>query len=150
MIIDVILDEYIWHANRPVNMIVATGVQLPNVLTESVANTNLESEQFFSKVIEEMLDDYAKRHPSDHYSALKHWKDKEEFSFQSITSRRMNGFETLIDVVQRRHLGKIQRHFLNVVSTNRHFNPYDLMTVPEHQVRQTRLEGDEKFELFFV
>jgi hypothetical protein len=46
----------------------------------------------------------------------------------------MNGFETLIDVVQRRHLGKIQRYYLNVVSTNRHFNPYDLITVPEYKV----------------
>ncbi|CAF4367627.1 unnamed protein product, partial [Adineta steineri] len=46
----------------------------------------------------------------------------------------MNGFETLIDVVQRRHLGKLQRYFLNVVSTNRHFNPYDLITVPDNKV----------------
>jgi hypothetical protein len=46
----------------------------------------------------------------------------------------MNGFETLIDVVQRRHLGKLQSYFLNVVSTNRHFNPYDLITVPEYKV----------------
>ena len=46
----------------------------------------------------------------------------------------MNGFETLVDVVQRRHLGKLQRYFLNIVSTNRHFNPYDLITVPEHKV----------------
>ena len=43
----------------------------------------------------------------------------------------MNGFETLIDVVQRRHLGKLQRYFLNV---NNHFDPYDLITVPEHKV----------------
>ncbi len=47
----------------------------------------------------------------------------------------MNGFETLIDVVQRRHLGKIQRYLLNVASTNRHFNPYDLITVPEYRVK---------------
>ena len=46
----------------------------------------------------------------------------------------MNGFETLLDVVQRRHLGRVQRYFLNVVSTNRHFNPYDLITVPDDKV----------------
>jgi len=46
----------------------------------------------------------------------------------------MNGFETLIDVVQRRHLGKLQRYLLNVVSTNRHYNPYDLITVPDNKV----------------
>ncbi len=70
------LDEYVWHANRPVNMILATGVQLPNVLTESAVNTNLESEQFFSNIIEEIINDYQKRHPSDHYSALKQWKQR--------------------------------------------------------------------------
>jgi hypothetical protein len=53
---------------------------------------------------------------------------------QSTTPRRMNGFEALIDVVERRHLGKLQRYFLNVVSTNRHYNPYDLITVPEYRV----------------
>jgi hypothetical protein len=57
-------------------MILATGVQLPNVLTESVLNTNIESDQFFSNVIEETIKDYQKRHPSDHYSALKQWKQK--------------------------------------------------------------------------
>jgi hypothetical protein len=70
------LDEYIWHANRPVNMILATGVQLPNVLTEPAINTNIDSEQFFSKMIEDIINDYQKRHPSDHYSALKQWKQK--------------------------------------------------------------------------
>jgi hypothetical protein len=53
---------------------------------------------------------------------------------ESITPCRMNGFETLIDVVQRRHLGKLQRYLLNVVSTNRHYNPYDLITVPDNKV----------------
>ncbi|CAF2918939.1 unnamed protein product, partial [Rotaria sp. Silwood2] len=137
-------DEYVWHANRPVNMILATGVQLPNVLTESAVNTNIESEQFFSKMIEDIIVEYQKRHPSDHYAALKQWKEKHVVLFclkendqytQSMTPRRMNGFETLIDVVQRRHLGKLQRYFLNVVSTNRHFNPYDLITVPEYKVQ---------------
>ncbi|CAF3428145.1 unnamed protein product [Rotaria socialis] len=129
-------DEYVWHANRPVNMILATGVQLPNVLIDSVANTNIESEQFFSRMIEDIIVEYQKRHPSDHYSALKQWKQKHENDqyIQSTTPRRMNGFETLVDVVQRRHLGKLQRYFLNVVSTNRHYNPYDLITVPECKV----------------
>ncbi|CAF1088574.1 unnamed protein product [Rotaria sordida] len=128
-------DEYVWHANRPVNMILATGVQLPNVLTESATNTNIESEQFFSKLIEDIIIEYQKRYPSDHYAALKQWKQKHENDqyTQSITPRRTNGFETLIDVVQRRHLGKLQRYFLNIVSTNRHFNPYDLITVPEYK-----------------
>ena len=65
-------------------MILATGVQLPNVLTEPVANTNIESDQFFSNVIEQTINDYQKRHPSDHYSALKQWKQKhvgEDFRF---------------------------------------------------------------------
>jgi hypothetical protein len=149
------IDEYIWHANRPVNMVLATGVQLPNVLIESATNTNIESEQFFSKMIEDIIAEYSQRHPSDHYSALKQWKQKHvklinsildritKFFFclkkddvytESLTPRRMNGFETLIDVVQRRHLGKLQRYFLNVVSTNRHYNPYDLITVPEYKV----------------
>jgi len=57
-------------------MILATGVQLPNVLTESVTNTNIESEQFFSKMIEDIINEYEKRHPSDQYSALKQWKQK--------------------------------------------------------------------------
>ena len=116
-------------------MILATGVQLPNVLTESLPNPNIESDQFFSKILEEMLDDHRKRNPSDHSSALKQWKDKDNLYLQSLTPRRMNGFEALLDVVQRRHLGKIQRYFLNVVSTNRHFHPYDLITVPEYQVK---------------
>jgi len=60
-------------------------------------------------------------------------KEDDQYS-ESITPRRMNGFETLLDVVQRRHLGKLQRYFLNIVSTNRHFNPYDLITVPEYKV----------------
>lgn len=127
-------------------MILATGVQLPNVLTEAVPNINVENEQFFSKVIEEMLNDYAKRHPSDSYSALKDWKDKDDLSRQSFTPRRMNGFETLIDVVQRRHLGRIQRYFLNVVSTNRHFNPYDLITCTEHQVKTKKTNSIEMIQ----
>jgi len=57
-------------------MILATGVQLPNVLIEPVTNTNIESEQFFSKMIEDIIVEYQKRHPSDHYSALKQWKQK--------------------------------------------------------------------------
>lgn len=57
-------------------MILATGVQLPNVLTESVTNTNIDSEQFFSKMIEDIIKEYQNRHPSDHYSALKQWKQK--------------------------------------------------------------------------
>ncbi|UJR29306.1 hypothetical protein I4U23_010520 [Adineta vaga] len=128
-------DEYVWHVNRPVNMILATGVQLPNVLTEPAANTNIESEQFFNKMIEEVIRDYEKRHPSDHYAALKQWKEKHNVDHytESITPNRMNGFETLLDVVQRRHLGKLQRYLLNVVSTNRHFNPYDLITVPDNK-----------------
>jgi hypothetical protein len=103
-----------------------------------VANTNIESEEFFSKIIETIIPEDEKRHPSDHYAAFKQWKQKhvKEFLFcldeeiksfvfsalkeevvytQSITSRRMNGFETLIDVAQRRHLGEVQRYFLNVV-----------------------------------
>ncbi|CAF1561689.1 unnamed protein product, partial [Adineta ricciae] len=36
---------------------------------------------------------------------------------ESITPNQMNGFETLLDVV----------------STNRHFNPYDLITVPDNK-----------------
>ncbi|CAF1139632.1 unnamed protein product [Adineta steineri] len=129
-------DEYVWHANRPVNMILATGVQLPNVLTEAATNTNIESEQFFSNMIEDIITEYQKRHPGDHYSALKQWRQKHNVDHytESITPNRMNGFETLIDVVQRRHLGKLQRYFLNVVSTNRHFNPYDLITVPDNKV----------------
>lgn len=58
-------------------MILATGVQLPNVLTESPINTNVESEQFFSNMIENIVVDYQKRYPSDHYSALKQWKQKQ-------------------------------------------------------------------------
>ncbi len=57
-------------------MILATGVQLPNVLTESITNTNIESEEFFSKLIEDIINEYEKRNPSDHYSALKQWKQK--------------------------------------------------------------------------
>ena len=70
------LDEYVWHDNRPVNMILATGVQLPNVLTESIPNVNIQSEQFFSKMIEDIIVEYQKRYPSDHYAALKQWKQK--------------------------------------------------------------------------
>ena len=147
-----ILDEYVWHANRPVNMILASGVQLPNVLTEPPLNTNLPSEQFFSKVIEDLLVAYQHRYPGDSSSALKQLKhvglSGESVEMLSIdcllkeksnsSARRMNGFETLMDVVQRRHLGKLQRYFLNVVSTNRHYHPYDLITVPEHQVNRSR------------
>lgn len=143
-------------------MILSTGVQLPNVLTESIPNSNLESEQFFSKFIEDIIKDYEKRHPSDHYAALKQWKQKhviipkkdrcmsevflcldkdEDFP----TPRRMNGFETLIDVVQRKHLGKIQRYFLNL-SPNRHFNPYDLVTVSEYQVLISAFRSFENTE----
>lgn len=57
-------------------MILATGVQLPNVLTESTTNVNTENEQFFSKMIENIIDEYQKRYPGDHYSALKQWKQK--------------------------------------------------------------------------
>ncbi len=67
------------------------------------------------------------------FSCILFLKEDDQYS-QSITPRRMNGFETLLDVVQRRHLGKLQRYFLNIVSTNRHFNPYDLITVPEYKV----------------
>lgn len=116
-------------------MIMATGVQLPNVLTEAIPNPNIESDQFFSKFLEQMLEEHRQRQPGDHSSAVRHWKEQNDLYLQSLTPRRMNGFETLLDVVQRRHLGKIQRYFLNLVSTNRHFNPYDLITVPEHQVK---------------
>lgn len=115
-------------------MIVSTGVQLPNVLTESMSNPNIESEQFFSKLIEQIIEEYQKRHPSDHYAALKQWKSKSNED-ESITPRKMNALETLIDLVQRKHLGKLQRYFLNVLSTNRHFHPYDLVTVPHYQVK---------------
>ena len=57
-------------------MILATGVELPNVLTESAINTNIDSEQFFSKMIEDIITEDQKRHPSDHYAALKQWKQK--------------------------------------------------------------------------
>lgn len=57
-------------------MILATGVELPNVLTESPINTNIDSEQFFSKMIENIIIEDQKRHPSDHYAALKQWKQK--------------------------------------------------------------------------
>ena len=151
--INPVLDEYVWQANRPVNMILASGVQWPNVLTEAAANTNLEGEQFFSRIIEDLLLEYQKRHPSDRYAALKQWKQKhvsmsirvsETFIWsssedvdhyaESATPKRMNGFEALLDVVHRRHLGKTQRYFLNVVSTHRHFHPYDLITVSESKV----------------
>lgn len=128
-------DEYVWHRNRPVNVIVSTGVQLPNVLTESIRNSNSESEQFFSKLIEEIIEDYQKRHPADHYAALRQMKHKSDEDLTD-SPRKMNAFETLIDLVQRKHLGKLRRYFLNVVSTNRHFNPYDLITVPHYQVKQ--------------
>lgn len=62
------------------------------------------------------------------------FKENDQY-IQSLIPRSMNGFETLVDVVQRRHLGKLQRYFLNVVSTNRYFNPYDLITVPEYKVK---------------
>ena len=57
-------------------MILATGVQLPNILTESVPNVNIQSEQFFSKMIEDIIVEYQKRYPSDYYAALKQWKQK--------------------------------------------------------------------------
>ena len=129
-----LLDEYVWHANRPVNMILASGVQLPNVLTEPPLNTNLPSDEFFSKVIEDLLFDYQRRYPADSSSALKHIGSSTGQEKNNSNARRMNGFETLMDVVQRRHLGQLQRYFLNVVSTNRHYHPYDLITVPEHQL----------------
>ncbi|CAF1482308.1 unnamed protein product, partial [Adineta ricciae] len=39
-------NEYVWHANRPVNM------------------------------IEDIIHEYEKRHPSDHYTALREWKER--------------------------------------------------------------------------
>ena len=128
-------DEYVWHANRPVNMILASGVQLPDVLTESMDVKSLMNGEFFSKLIEELIDKAEKRTPADLSSTLKQWKHKETDKSSSplVPVEPMNGFETLFDLVQRRHLGKLQRYFLNV-RPNRHFNPYDLITVPEHQV----------------
>ena len=55
-------------------MILATGVQLPGVLRQPLGNTNERSEQFFSKFIDTLLVDYEQRHPADHYSALRQWK----------------------------------------------------------------------------
>ena len=52
-------------------MILAIGVQLPNILTESVPNFNIQSEQFFSKMIEDIIVEYQKQYPSDYYAALK-------------------------------------------------------------------------------
>ena len=116
-------------------MILASGVQLPDVLTEPVDVKSLTNGEFFSKLIEELIDKAEKRTPADLSSTMKQWKGKETDKSSSplVPVEPMNGFETLLDLVQRRHLGKLQRYFLNV-RPNRHFNPYDLIAVPEHQV----------------
>ena len=56
---------------------------------------------------------------------------------RSSNVQRMTGLEALVDLVQRKHLGKVQRYFLNVRSNDTHFNPYELITVSEEEVRMT-------------
>ena len=69
----------------------------------------MENEEFFSKIVEEMI----------YSSALKQWKDKKMIFIFKISHTTSNEwFRNLFfkfDVVQRRHRGKIQRDFVNFV-----------------------------------
>ena len=124
-------------------MILASGVQLPNVLIESIDLKNLSNEEFFSDLIENLIRNCEKGNPSNYKSTMKQWKTNEEdqcFPSSSSSSssfiriESMNGFQTLLRLVQQKHLGKIENYFLNLRS-NRHFHPYDLINVAQHQVR---------------
>lgn len=138
-------DEYVWHANRPVNMILASGVQLPNVLTESIDVKHLSNDEFFSDLIENLIEKYSRRNPSDLNLTLKQIDEVQQDS-SSNRLESMNGFQTLVYLVQQRHLGKLNRIFLNVKS-NRHFDPYDLISVEQNQVR---FSIDSSFDKFLV
>lgn len=121
-------------------MILASGVQLPNVLTESIDLKNLSNEEFFSDFIESLIRNSEKRNPSNYKSTMKQWKTNEEnqcfpsSSSSLIRIESLNGFQILLRLVQQKHLGKIENYFLNLRS-NRHFHPYDLINVAQHQVR---------------